>query len=806
MKQLLRAVHYAPGLLCLVSIGLLSGPLKAQQVPTDPASTHIFPAGGRRGTTVPVRIGGEFLPPQTRFRIAGDDVKAPAVLGPRAPFTGELSPRRKPGEQHINYPKEWTSEIDIAADAAPGPRFWWLACARGGTGARAFLVGELPEFIETESNSLPERAELVTLPVTINGQIDGERDMDYYRFMAKEGEVIVADMMAARLGSPLESLVEFRDATGKRLAVQETRIGGDPVVALQAPASGEYQLLVANLGTPGGPHFVYRVTLSAAPYPRLAFPAGGTAGQTQPLQLLTLSGTTKWNVVTQEATLSADRGSHWWQPPEMLSRLPLDVGSTPEMSEQGANDSQSSAADIALPITINGHLESARDEDWYRFQARQGQPLSIECRPAGEGLPILPIVSIHDAAGAEVATASAVQAPDRRPCLEAWMPPADGPYWLRVRDVQQGAAGGPEFIYRIGLQAAKPDFEVTMKSDAANHLPGSRTEVEILVRRRGGFSGPLQVTAEGLPGGVRVEPLEVPAGAASGKLVFVSDSGASSPPPDDALVEIVASGEIDGAKLCRTATMPHLSRDAEGVSVGPATIDRLHLTVRSQPLFRLFCSEAYQYAHRGTIHPYLMEVERLGYDGPITLQVADRQIKDLDGIEIPEVTIPAGQTKIMLPLYLPETMHINVQAHSNVYAQGIARFTDAQGREQTACIVSEMRCMIRTLPTVTRLSAVDDQVTLRKRETVKCRLHLDRTSLFDGPLTVEVAEPEQAAAAGLSVSPVVIPAGQSDAVIELRALEDGPLADSMPLKLRGTGDFGSGTTVVSETRILVRGQ
>ena len=37
-----------------LAIGLIS-PCAAQQVPTEPTSTHIFPAGGRRGTVVPVR-------------------------------------------------------------------------------------------------------------------------------------------------------------------------------------------------------------------------------------------------------------------------------------------------------------------------------------------------------------------------------------------------------------------------------------------------------------------------------------------------------------------------------------------------------------------------------------------------------------------------------------------------------------------------------------------------------------------------------------------------------------------------------
>ena len=45
-------------------------------------------------------------------------------------------------------------------------------------------------------------------------------------------------------------------------------------------------------------------------------------------------------------------------------------------------------------------------------------------------------------------------------------------------------------------------------------------------------------------------------------------------------------------------------------------LDRLQLAVQHKPVFRLYCAEAYQYAHRGTVYPYLMEIERLGgFDG-----------------------------------------------------------------------------------------------------------------------------------------------------------------------------------------------
>ena len=96
----------------------------------------------------------------------------------------------------------------------------------------------------------------------VNGQIAGERDQDFFKFAVKAGDVVVCDVMAARIGSPLDPVVSITDAHGKRIATQEVRVGADPVLAFKAPATGEYRLHVANLGFPGGPAYVYRVTLS----------------------------------------------------------------------------------------------------------------------------------------------------------------------------------------------------------------------------------------------------------------------------------------------------------------------------------------------------------------------------------------------------------------------------------------------------------------------------------------------------------------------------------------------------------------
>src|SRR5262245_60476460 len=115
----------------------------AQPVPSrEPSSTHIFPAGGKRGTAVRVLVGGDGLPPETGFRIWGDGVTAPPILGAKRFAQLEPDPRREPREVPICYPKEWESIIDIDGHAALGPRPWRLTCARGGTGTRPFIVGE----------------------------------------------------------------------------------------------------------------------------------------------------------------------------------------------------------------------------------------------------------------------------------------------------------------------------------------------------------------------------------------------------------------------------------------------------------------------------------------------------------------------------------------------------------------------------------------------------------------------------------------------------------------------------------------
>lgn len=776
----------------------------AQQVPTDPTSSHIFPAGGQRGTTVLVRVGGECLPPYTKFRLQGEGLKSSEELGAKVPFGGEPSPRRKPEESHIFYPKEWEHAIEIAADAPLGMKLWRLSSARGGTGGRPFLVGDLKEHIETESNSLPSRAEPIAFPITINGQISGERDLDYYQLQLTAGQTITIDAMAQRLGSPLELVVKVVDEQGNRVECVQYRAGSDPVLVFSAPKDGVYRLLFSNLGVQGGPQYVYRATITDRPYVAFAYPPGGTLAHDNPLRLFQVMPIGSLAEIPFQFTPRETGAGDQWQYETLPScnAMPLEATSLPSVVESEdasspANNTAMTAQRISTPASIYGRFLSADDEDWYRFNALKDSQWSVECRRFPMGTACLPVVSICDANGAPLAMVNSVDDLRRSSRLE-WKAPADGEYCLRLYDVQRGIRGGQDFIYRTTLLSASPGFELFASVDHLDVIQGGNGTLEIKARRWGGFSGAIDLSVEPLPEGVKLEQAQIPVGGDTVKLTFVADAKAR---PVDLPIKVLGKAMHENQMLQASLQAEHLGHDPDGVSLGNIYADDVHLTLRHKSMLRLYCSEAYQYAYRGTIYPYLMEVERLeGFNGPIHLEVADRQIKDLDGIEVIECSLTPDQSKIMLPIYLPETMHINVQAHSNVYAQAWIVFTDAWGQKQSQAIVSEMRCMIRPLPTVAKLSAVDKQIIAQPGETVSCTLKLQRTSLFEGEMEVTLAS---GSVEGALCDPVMIPQGDSSAVVKVQLPAGISLKNDAQLKFRATGKMPGYVSVITETAVPV---
>ena len=137
--------------------------------------------------------------------------------------------------------------------------------------AVSFAVDDLPEIFEREPNNSQETAQAVTLPVIVNGRIGQPNEQDVFKFEGRAGQKIVAEIMARRLDSPLDSFLRLTDEAGKQLAFNDDYADkgagldthhADSYLTATLPKAGAYFIHVTDTQSQGGPDFAYRLRLS----------------------------------------------------------------------------------------------------------------------------------------------------------------------------------------------------------------------------------------------------------------------------------------------------------------------------------------------------------------------------------------------------------------------------------------------------------------------------------------------------------------------------------------------------------------
>ena len=138
----------------------------------------------------------------------------------------------------------------------------------------------LSNLIPFAIDTLPERKEtadpvggiqIVNPPVVITGRIEEPGDTDVFSFRARKGEILVAEINARRLDSPLDSFIKLTDDDGKLLAFNDDHSApgsglnthhADSYLRVTLPETGTYQLHLTDTAGQGGEAFVYRLRLS----------------------------------------------------------------------------------------------------------------------------------------------------------------------------------------------------------------------------------------------------------------------------------------------------------------------------------------------------------------------------------------------------------------------------------------------------------------------------------------------------------------------------------------------------------------
>ena len=220
---------------------------RAQQ---EPHVGYVYPAGGQRGTTCQITVGGQYLDGVNAIHVSGSGIEAQVVehdkpldqrqmnqvrekiqeaqkelqeSGERR-FAAMRSPRfmemleekgvtreelqklmeerRKRNDPKIQdnpqIEEEVILEVTLAEDAAVGPRELRLVTGRGLSNPVRFCVSDLPEQSEKEPNDRVADSVKDALPVLLNGQIL-PGDVDRFDFHARKGQRLVVAASAREL-------------------------------------------------------------------------------------------------------------------------------------------------------------------------------------------------------------------------------------------------------------------------------------------------------------------------------------------------------------------------------------------------------------------------------------------------------------------------------------------------------------------------------------------------------------------------------------------------------------------------------
>ncbi len=415
----------------------------AQAAP--PGFDSLFPAGGKAGGEVEVKAAG-----------AGLEKDSPQA------WVNDPLVKVRPGKQ----PRQFL--LNIAAEAAPGPRLMRFFTDEGASPPRIIEVGAFEEVLEKEPNdSLADTASAeAKTNVTINGVLEKAGDVDTFPIRVRKGKRLVLELRGYALGSPMDPALRLLNERGIEIAAGHDTHNLDPRLEHTPVADGTLFAQVfafahppaADVSLRGSANHVYRLNVSAAPQPE------------------------------------------------------------PVIDEPAA---------LTLPATVTGRIGKPREADRYAFTAAKGDEFRLAVRARVPRSPLDATLGIEDASGKLLQQTDDVE--HLNPVMR-WKAPADGEYKAVVTDRYHH--GGEEYVYDLEVKPFAPSLSAVLNAHAYQVKAGGTVEIKLTVKIEGTFKGKIQARAAGLPEGVTAPVVEVPAKGGEVKLVLkaAADAAASQGP------------------------------------------------------------------------------------------------------------------------------------------------------------------------------------------------------------------------------------------------------------------------------------
>lgn len=523
------------GLLVLTGLHLMTMTAWAQAVCLPaPRLLTTMPMGGQVETSVEITITGANFENADQLSFSHPGISA----------TPKLDDAGKPIANRF--------VVNIANDCPTGIHEARVMTRLGVSSSRAFNVGTLNEVTQSAANTTLETAAPLPLNSTCNAVMT-KQAVSHYSFEAAKDQRIVVDCAATGIDSKLKPVVIIADANGADLVVE--RRGG--ALDFTVPETGKYVIKLHDLTFNGGAYYFYRLAIKEA---------------------------AKGEVVPRLPSTETVSSFSW---------PPTGLPATAAASETEPNNEHAQAQKITFPCDISGSFFPAADVDTFEFTAKKGDVWWVEVASERFGLPTDPSIVVQHVAVdgdaenlTDVVELSDIPSPVKvssngysydGPPYNAGSPDIigkveikqDGLHRLQLRDLFGGTRKDPGNVYRLIVRKAQPDFalvgwalHMNLRNGDRNALSkpialrgGATTPLEVVVVRRDGFAGEINLEMSNLPDGVTAAGLKIPAGKSRGIMLITADQNA---PRGLTSASFVGKAMIDGKEVtrpCRLASM-----------------------------------------------------------------------------------------------------------------------------------------------------------------------------------------------------------------------------------------------------------
>lgn len=572
-----------------------------------------MPMGGQVGSSFDVKITGQNIDKADELSFSHPGITAKKKLG-------------ADGKPVAN-----TYVVSIAKDCPLGIHEARVMTRLGVSTTRVFNVGSLAEVTQAKPNTTLENALKLDLNSICNAVMTKQK-IDHYTFEAAKGQRVIVDCASKGIDSKLKPVLIIADEQGMDMVVE--RRGG--ALDFKAPETGKYVIKVHGLTYDGGPYYFYRLAVRSA---------------------------AEKEIISRLPSIQTVSAFSW--PPAGLTDEAIRPESEP-------NNQHAQAQKITLPCDITGSFFPAADVDTFEFTAKKGDVWWVEVASERLGRPTDPSIVVQHVSveGKKEKLTDVVELSDIPSPVKISSngysydgPPynagssdiigkveikQDGVHRLQMRDLFGGTRKDPLNIYRLVIRKAAPDFalvgwglHMNLRNGDRNALSkpialraGATMAIEVVVVRRDGFDGEIELYMENLPQGVTAAGLKIPKGKSSGiMLVSATDSA----PRGLTSATFLGQATINGKTVtrpCRMASMQWPVKNAWSEVPSPRLLADVPVSVSNSELAPI------------TIAPAEDKVWEVTAGEKLTIPLVHKRRSDFSGANITLKTYGAGFQRV----------------------------------------------------------------------------------------------------------------------------------------------------------------